>query len=241
VNKQYKKPPIIEALCEFQFGQDTPWDLTIPGLVYEKISDIFPKRSQIARVAMSPSRKETGPQIDTTPLMRFTSEDEKTLIQVGTHLLTINYLNSYSSWEDFLSLIRKGYEAYCEVAPPKSIHRIGLRYINNFQIKGKTTLEDFFNFYPYIGPDLPQTIGSFVTFVQLPFENARDILNLQLASLTGITDDSNNIRLDLDYFLAQSEKIQLSEIFSWIDTAHTQVEKTFEACITDKLRKTFEE
>jgi hypothetical protein len=45
---------------------------------------------------MSISTKETGPQLDTTPLMRFASEDEKTLIQVGTHLLTMNSLAPYS-------------------------------------------------------------------------------------------------------------------------------------------------
>lgn len=88
---------------------------------------------------------------------------------------------------------------------------------------------------------MPQTIDSFVNFVQFPFEDARDILNLQLASLAGLADNSNNIRLDLDYFLAQPEKVPLHGVFSWIHAAHNQVEKTFEARMTDELRRSFEE
>ena len=33
---KYKKPPIVEALCEFQFISDRPLDLTLHGLIYEK-------------------------------------------------------------------------------------------------------------------------------------------------------------------------------------------------------------
>lgn len=28
--RKYKNPPIIEALCEFQFGPDSSWDLAMP-------------------------------------------------------------------------------------------------------------------------------------------------------------------------------------------------------------------
>jgi hypothetical protein len=34
VGKKYKNSQIIEALCEFQFEQNPPWDLAIPGIIY---------------------------------------------------------------------------------------------------------------------------------------------------------------------------------------------------------------
>ncbi|MGQ0654564.1 MAG: TIGR04255 family protein [Betaproteobacteria bacterium] len=46
--KKYKNPPIIEAICEFRFSETSPWDLTIPGLIYELVKDKFPKRVQSA-------------------------------------------------------------------------------------------------------------------------------------------------------------------------------------------------
>jgi uncharacterized protein (TIGR04255 family) len=36
MTKRYNNPPIIEALCEFQFDTDVSWDLTLIGLIYDK-------------------------------------------------------------------------------------------------------------------------------------------------------------------------------------------------------------
>ena len=244
MRKIYKNPPISEVVCEFQFGPDSPWDFTIPGLVYEKVRATFPKRSQVARVTMGISADQgtIGQQIGTLPVMRFSSEDEKVLIQVGPHLLSVHHLKPYSSWERFLPFIEESFKAYCEVATPKSIHRIGLRYVNSIQITGQNiNLEDYFEFRPYIGPNLPTTIGPFMMAVQLPFEGSRDTLNLQLASLAGISSDVANIILDLDYFLAKPNEVELDKISAWINNAHKQVGDTFNACITDRLEQTFEE
>ena len=50
MGRRYKNPPIVEALCEFEFISSQPWDLTIPGLIYEKVKDEFPdKRQQIGK------------------------------------------------------------------------------------------------------------------------------------------------------------------------------------------------
>lgn len=244
MSKQYKNPPLSEAVCEFQFGQDSPWDLTIPGLVYERVRETFPVRTQVARVMMgiSANQGEIGQQIGTTPIMRFSSEDEKLIMQVGIHLLSINHLRPYSSWEQFFPLIMKSFETYREVANPKSIHRIGLRYVNTIEISGPAiNLEDYFEFRPYIGPNLPKAIGPFMMGVQLLYEGSREVLNLQLASLAGLSTDVATIILDLDYFLAQPGSLTLDDVASWVNGAHAHIEEIFEACITNQLRQRFEE
>ena len=244
VSRQYKNPPISEAVCEFQFGQDSSWDYAIPGLVYEKVRATFPIRSQATRVAMgiTANQEGLGQQIGAVPVMRFSSEDGNTLIQVATHLLSVHHLRPYSSWQKFLPLIEDSSTSYCEVANPKSIHRIGLRYVNTIQITDQNIdLEDYFEFRPYVGPNLPKANGPFMTAMQLPFEDSRDMLNLQLASLAGISSDGATIILDLDYLLVKPEEVGLDNVFQWVDNAHTTIEEVFEACITDRLRQTFEE
>jgi len=42
--KKYAKPPIVEAVCEFRLTHDTRWDLTVPGLLYEKLKASFPQK-----------------------------------------------------------------------------------------------------------------------------------------------------------------------------------------------------
>ena len=44
--KKYRNPPLIEAVIEFRIMPDSPWDLTIHGLIYEKIKKTFPHKEQ---------------------------------------------------------------------------------------------------------------------------------------------------------------------------------------------------
>ena len=52
MSRRYKNSPIIEAICEFQFEENSEWDLTIPGLVYDRVQNEFPIRRHAARVTM---------------------------------------------------------------------------------------------------------------------------------------------------------------------------------------------
>ena len=45
MTKRYTNPPLVEALCEFQFDPSTAWDLTLIGLIYDQLKDIFPEES----------------------------------------------------------------------------------------------------------------------------------------------------------------------------------------------------
>jgi uncharacterized protein (TIGR04255 family) len=246
VSRKYKKSPIVEAVCEFQFEEGSSWDLAIPGLVYEKLRNTFPKRRQAERVtvSISGSPEEIGPQFGTLSLMQFIRNDEKALVQVGTQLLAVSVLKPYPSWPKFLPLIRKGFKAYSDVVVPTGIRRIGLRYINHIEIPGQgIRLEDYFEFRPYVGQNLRQDFGTFSLGIQIPYEESRDILNLQLASLPRHNSQSDNatIILSLDYFLLKSGEVALEEAFKWLDVAHQRIEDAFEACITQKLRHLFKE
>jgi uncharacterized protein (TIGR04255 family) len=246
VSKKYKKPPIVEAVCEFQFEEDSSWDLAIPGLVYEKVRSTFPIRRQSQRVTVNISTgpEEFGPQFGTVTLMQFVRKDERALLQVGSHLLSVNVLKPYPSWPRFQPLIRRGFNAYCDVVAPKSIRRIGLRYINHIEVPDQgIKLEDYFEFRPYVGPNLPQDFGTFALSIQVPYEKSRDILNLQLASLPRSDASINKatVLLSLDYFLLKPGEVTLEEAFKWVNMAHSHIEDAFEACITEKLRHLFKE
>jgi uncharacterized protein (TIGR04255 family) len=139
-------------------------------------------------------------------------------------------------------LIQQGVSAYCEVASPKGVQRIGLRYINRIEILGqRIELEDYLEFRPFVGPNLPQDLGPFIVGIQVPYEDSRDILRLQLANTDVQTPNIIAVMLDLNYFLAQPGQAPLDNVFEWVEVAHGHVEEAFEACITDRLRAMFEE
>ena len=244
MGRKYRHSPIIEALCEFRFEPGPPWDLAIPGLVYEKVKEEFPTRRQAKafEVNVAASLEGVEQRVTTTDRIHFLRDDEKALIQVDRNLLVVNHLKPYPTWQQFLPLIQSGFTAYMKVAKPKGIQRIGLRYINRIEIPGQNIeLEDYLQIRPFIGPDLPQDFDSFVVGIQIPYENSRDSLRLQLASSIIETPNVAAVLLDLDYFLIQPGQVALDEVFTWVEIAHHHVEEAFEACITDRLRELFEE
>ena len=244
MGKKYRNPPITEAICAFQFEPDSPWDLAVPGLIYEKIRGTFPKRRQakVLDVGISPGPRGIRHQFRSSDRIQFSREDEKALIQVGPQNLSIHHLKPYPSWREFSPLIEMGFNAYCEVVEPKNIHRIGLRYINRIEITGeKIKLEDYFRFRPFIDLSLSQDFNAFIVGIQVPYEDSRDILKLQLTNAVVNRSDILATILDLDYFLGKPGEIPIDNIFKWVNVAHNHIEEAFEDCITDSVRQIFVE
>ncbi len=242
MGRKYTNPPIIEVVCEFQFSPDSPWDATIPGLVYERIRGAFPKKLQetVLAVHVPTSNKPAVsglPQLQPEERLRFLQPDERAFVQLGRHLLAINHLAPYPSWERYLPLIEQAFHAYEVVAEPTGIHRIGLRYINQVPIReANFQVADYFTLYPQISHELPHAYNGFSTQVLFPYENKRDVLKIELVAASDETGEAATVFLDFDYFLAQPGIVSPNEALSWVITAHANVEGAFEACITDRLR-----
>jgi uncharacterized protein (TIGR04255 family) len=244
MGRKYKEPPIVEAVCEFRFQPEHPWDITIPGLVFEKIQKDFPNRETRKEFAIgiSPTAEGVQQQVITADRIRFLSQDGKEMVQVGPDLLAVNRLRPYISWEAFKPVIEKGFKAYTDSAKPKGIQRIGLRYINRIEIPGeRIRLEDYFEFYPYIGDKLPQEVGPFITGIQIGYEQLRDMLKVLLVSVITSDPQKIGVSLDLDYFLIKPCAVSLTEVFNWMEVAHNNLESVFEACIKEKLRQMLQE
>jgi len=246
MGKKYENSPIAEALCEFQFLPSQPWDITIYGMLYEKIKDEFPVKQQQVRFGVAVHPREGGelePKIEFgPPRMQFLSNDKISLVQVGPNLLTVNHLSPYPTWKKFKPLILKIFEEYIDIANPKGFRRIGLRYINKIDFEQKEIeLMDYFNYYPSIPNNLPQTKKTFQVTVEIPYNNGRDTLRLTLGTLISEKPDAFSLILDLDYIMVLAEGIALNEISNWLEDAHAIIENAFEACITDNCRKIFKE
>ncbi|MEW6409981.1 MAG: TIGR04255 family protein [Nitrospirota bacterium] len=244
MSRKYSNPPIVEALCEFQFIPTQPWDMTIPGLLYEKISGEFPVKQQQMGFGIGFQPKEGGieQKVEMSQRMQFLRPDKSALVQIGPDLLAVNHLKPYPTWDTFKPMIFKNLEAYQTVAKPKGFKRIGLRYINKFEFdKSPIELTDYFNYYPFIPTNLPQMHETFQVRVEIPYEEGRDCLLLNFASTIPEKPDALSLLLDLDYIMAIPERVPLDQTSDWLEKAHTTIENAFEACITDKCRSHFEE
>jgi uncharacterized protein (TIGR04255 family) len=172
--------------------------------------------------------------------MQFLRSDERALLQVGPDLLTVNHLKPYPSWTAFKEMIVRALKVYREVAAPKGIRRIGLRYINKIEIpKTRVEIEDYLLAVPQVPEAVPQVFARFVQRVEIMFEQANGLLILQTGSVQQEAGTETAFMLDLDFITLQA--VTLDAAMDWVEQAHDHVERTFETCITDNTRKLFKE
>ncbi|MBU0567740.1 TIGR04255 family protein [bacterium] len=245
MDRKYVNSPIIEAVCEFRLSPDTKWDLTIPGLIYEKVNNEFPNKEQrlIQEVEGVHGPQELQHQIRTSERALFLSNDRKTFIQVGPRLLAVNCLKPYPTWDRFNLKIKDAFKALIDTVEVKGFQRIGLRYINRIEVTGQSVnLDDCFEFRPFLGQALPQqNMTSFIVGCLLPFLDDRDSCRIQLSNAVPEEPNSSAFLLDLSYSIVQPQAVPVNQTLEWVESAHQQVEKIFEGCITDNLREVFQE
>jgi len=238
LGRKYTNPPVLEAICEFRFNRDTPWDTAIPGLLYEKLREEFPLRED--RLVHEwdsewyPTRT-LGPIVK-VPKVIFLSETKNFLVEVGRRQLAVHAIRPYPSWSAWKAQIMKAWENLCKVVEVKGFRRIGLRYVNKIEMPNfEGDLKRYFHFYPCFGECLPQNILDFLLVVQYVYEEGRDRCVVSL----GRPLKPNTFFLDIDYFVSQPDKVPVSDVPSWVEKAHCRVEEIFEGCITDRLRQLF--
>jgi uncharacterized protein (TIGR04255 family) len=243
MGRKYAHPPIVEAICEFRLTPETPWDLTVPGLLYERLKESFPQKEQriIQEMELTQGPESLQQQIRTSERLLFLTEDRKMLAQVGPRLLVVNALKPYPHWEGFKPRIEMAWESLQSAIEVRGLERIGLRYINRIELSVSAELCEYFDFYPFVGKRLPKQMVSFLAGVDFSYNNDRDRCRVQLAPIPLSENEGKAaFMLDLDYFLTRPRGVAVADALTWVEEAHSRVEEVFEGCITDNLRNMFE-
>lgn len=232
--------PIVEALCEFRFSKESPWDMAIPGLLFGRLSEHYPERKQIRIVneEIRPGRTAPEHRVEIIDRMQLVAPDQKSLLQVNQNLLTVNRLAPYDKWETFKPRIEQALALYRDVAQPRGLDRIGLRYINRLSMPGDiAVVENYFNFYPHLQHPLPQYMVDFNCFTRLQFDDLRASLNLVLRHDKTVKN-AVGVILDLDIYTGTAE---MDSAMEWVEQAHERLDEMYRSAITDKTRSLIEE
>ena len=243
MSKQYRNSPIKEAVCEFRFELESTFDQEIIDFIFSGIKDKFPdkKKGQMHQMEVKSDLKENKQEFSKSSreFDQFFSEDKKTLVQLDKGRLSVHRLKPYQSWQEFYPLIKLVFDSYTKNIKVKSIQRIGLRYINNFEIPAQSfDPKEYFNLRPIMTGKMPQTLASFFIGTIFVFENGRDNTKVQLADKLSSSDKAPFI-LDIDYFLAQPNTIAKDKIDTWLTVAHKNIENIFETALTEKAKELF--
>lgn len=241
--RRYRNPPVLEALCEIYFA-DSMWDETVPGAFYERIKDDFPEKRQRvvqeAHVELGTADARAGVRL-LPPWMQFVSLTGDRMIQVAEKLLVVNQLRPYPHFEGWQPVVHRALQIYRELAQPKSVARLGLRYINQIVIPGaKVRMEDYFVIYPNLPPKLGDTHHSFLVRVEVPQERGHKVLvTFGSAPIQQPGKDEQVFMLDL-YDILQAELVlEEIDVDETVRVAHDNIVLAFESSITSRLRDLF--
>jgi uncharacterized protein (TIGR04255 family) len=245
MGRKYANSPIIDAVAEIRF-EATKWDGAIPGIIWqdEQIRLEFGKRQDVHDLGFQlASRPEVVVQtLRPQDRVRYGREDDTAFMEVARDIVAVHHLRPYPTWERFKPLIQKGIDAYVRAAQPGRIQRAGLRYVNRIEFDGdRVELEDYFEFRPYLGSELPHDYGPFMVGAEFPFSDNRDLLRLQLTSTVPEKQGQMPVILDLDYYTARPGALEIGDIPAWLEQAHSHVEEVFEACISERMRAMLQE
>lgn len=239
MGRKYANPPILEAVCEFRLTRKTPWDITVPGRVYEKLREEFPLREdrvvEAWDITYRPVRTR-GP-ILREPRAIFLTEEKNVLVELGRRLLAVHVMRPYPTWSAFKPKIAKAWQTLAEIVEIQGLSRIGLQYVNRIEVASlEGSLKDYFDFYPFLGERLPRNRANFMLAVEYIYADGRDRC---VCILSSSMKNPKTFFLEIDYSIPQAESIPPTEALSWVEEAHSRVEEIFEGCITDRLRKLF--
>ncbi len=244
MSRVYQNPPLVEALCEFQFVEDE-WDWTIPGLIYQDIQAKFPQKRQtkVVEFAMEAGDTQFNQRIQgTTTRMQFVRDDEAAMVQVGPNLLVINHLAPYPHWAEFKPTIFDTLSVYQNVAKPAGFNRIGLRYINRIVIpETNYDFSKYFNVQPCLPDSISTPFRSLFLRMELPYVEDNGLLLLTLASTPSESPRVSSFILDFDFVTTDAIELTVDTARIWVEQAHNRIEEAFESCITPDLRKLFKE
>ena len=137
--REYRNPPIVEKVCQFVLTPDTPWDITVPGQIYDRVKNEFKTKEkgvfQWLKIGRPPQAPPQGaPGFETIEAVRFVSDDRKKLIQVAPRNLAINCLKPCPSWEEFKPMIENACDILTDTTQIQRFQTIKLIYVNRIEI-----------------------------------------------------------------------------------------------------------
>ena len=229
------RPPLVEAVCEFRFAPTDQWDLTVPGRLYDRISDDFPLREQAQSFALqlAEGAQSVVPAVQrTSDRVLMNREDGSALVQVGPHQLAVHHKLPYPGWTDFYALIERMLGMYLEIVPSTPA-RVGLRYINQIPLSSSEPMEigSLITLDPPIPAEIDRPLENFYQRYELQHDEPEGILIHQTGGLQLSPEGERIVMLDLDFGSLSGSAPDVPAVASWLQAAHDRVEEAFQASV----------
>ncbi|MBW6481508.1 MAG: TIGR04255 family protein [Vicingaceae bacterium] len=236
--RNLKNAPIQEALIDFKFDLDDK--LTVDKLKEfstEKVAN-YPKMGDILEYNIGINLDSTINQNKLIAGVNLTKEDEGRVCQLRINGVAFNKIKGYTDWQNFISEPKQIWEDFINEFNFLKITRIGIRYINKFELQHKTDLRDDFYLLPILPKGLNEEMEGFNLEILLPNKN-KNIKGL-IREYIKKEDNKNFMVLDIDVFMQSNLSLNIDNIWDIFDELREFKNKIFFGSTTYKLTSKYE-
>ena len=240
-----RNAPITEALIDFRIKIKDGFDVGQIETLYSVISGEYPDKKARHRLEgrfeFKKGDKPFSLSTETIDGYIFTSADKKQVFQARIDGFTFNRLKPYDRWETFREEAQRLWHLFRDLISPEIV-RVGLRYINKFDIPlFPQPLRDFNEYLtaaPIVPEGLPQGVSSFLTRVVIQNQEIDAAAIITQAFEQIIDPKFIPIILDIDAF-KQKDRIGEEEAWQALEDLRLFKNAIFFSSITEKTKELF--
>lgn len=233
--------PIKEALIDIRVTATASVDNLDSS--YDQFSSDYPKREEIHRrtfgINISPTSDLASTVNQETLGIKYTSNDEKRVVQFRTDGFTFSWLEPYSDWTALRDEAKRIWLIYLSVSKSEAVSRIAVRYLNVMKIpKPIVDFAEYLAKPPEVPEGLPQGVSSFLT--RMTIHEAKKSLNCAITqALESIQEDDITIILDIDAFKVLNYDPVDQKLWEDFEALHDFKNDVFFRSVTDKTLELF--
>jgi len=238
-------PPITEAIIDFRADLGVGFDVSR----LREAEDLLSGRYLLVNEQLLFSR--TIPLMGDAPpaavdngdpvLIGYTfrSPDERFVAQLTVEGLTLSQLHGYTRWEDLEEEAAHLWDVYSRVAAPKTVLRMGTRFLNAVQVpRSAASLDEYFTTVPRVPAGVSQTAASFL--VRLLLHEEESPYSVSITQYIETPDDSSRMILDIDAFSRETYEPDASMMWEALGGLRELKNRVFFGSLTEKALGLFE-
>jgi uncharacterized protein (TIGR04255 family) len=241
VREHLRNAPIEEAVIDFRVlrqehvSHETFDGLgSLIGLHYQKAGSIQSIQARFGVVdgkAMDPSHMQT--------ILGWRYQTQAEVAQFRVDGFTFSKIKPYTTWEDVSGEAFRLWKVYLDLAKPREVSRVAVRYINRMRLPDVKDLGAYLVAPPQLPAPISQTIREFLTRVYVHDENRSASAVIVQALEAPLDPNTISLFLDIDAFREINESPNDPQLRSVFEQLRQLKNDIFFATITEKTAEIY--
>ena len=247
---EYRRPPIVEALCQFNFASPLRWSPVLPGMFYERIRAEYSGEPEVQQQVQAnfqfPNDAAGEAQFNLgqgEQRLIYKNATKDKLIVLSPSTVSANSLPPYEGWPSLLARFESSLGKTKAVLRDVEVASVTVRYINRIFIpmREPIDLEQYFDLpFRAIGGERAVTTSMFQRFESaLDGQGTTAVRTFSSVESTEDEQDGSAFVLDLEFRRELDTPATFHDALGITDELKSAENLEFETSITDRTRELF--